>query len=291
MSVSKTFSVSPASKLMRLFMERSGASADSTPSAVIENWVAKLRRKRPEPTEPTHHIDPFLDARKIKDFKTSKEIICDGYLEAIGNSFKDGFRMSVKDDVNEGRMRFTVAHELCHTFFYELVPELKFRDHGPNDEEEIVCNQGAAAFLIPKRGLKRRATSSPVCLETLESLANEYGVSLVTMFLRLRALGLWRCELSVWSRKYDGSFGLQRLYGGHPTEWSWFESSVPLRAWSSDVTKGNTFLQCVDSAGSIRFRPITYEAVRRGEVLVVLWGNLDTQSGSRINLPLFHSKS
>ena len=60
--------------------------------------------------------------------------------------------MGVKADMGEKRMRFTIAHELCHTYFYELVPELKFCDHGPNDEEEAICNQGAAALLIPRGG-------------------------------------------------------------------------------------------------------------------------------------------
>jgi Zn-dependent peptidase ImmA (M78 family) len=27
------------------------------------------------------------------------------------------------------RQRFTIAHEICHTFFYEIVPELKFKPH------------------------------------------------------------------------------------------------------------------------------------------------------------------
>jgi IrrE N-terminal-like domain len=289
MGANKTCSANRASDLVRLFIVRSGPPVGATASHLIERWMAKLRRKGPSPTEPVGQLDPFLLTRGVVECRPLGNLNCDGYLEALGNCFKNGFRMGVKEDMNERRMRFTIAHELCHTYFYELVPELKFCDHGPDDEEEALCNQGAAAFLIPHGGLRRRAANSPVSLETLELLADEYGVSIVTMFLRLRALGHWNCELSIWTRRHDGDFKMDRLYGGRSLDWEWFESAVPLQAWESNrVVSGNTFIQFTEPVGSYRFRPIAYQAAHRGDTLIVLWGNFDPRITER--LPLFNRK-
>ena len=66
------------------------------------------------------------------------------------------------------RVRFTIAHEICHTFFYEIVPELKFVSHPTDPAEERLCNAGAAALLMPNYDVvraTRKVTPSIVALE------------------------------------------------------------------------------------------------------------------------------
>jgi hypothetical protein len=74
------------------------------------------------------------------------DLPCDGLIEPIGTTYSAGFRMRLKKNAADVRLRFTIAHELCHTFFYELVPEFKFVAHESDDSEERLCNWGAASL-------------------------------------------------------------------------------------------------------------------------------------------------
>jgi len=286
MRVRHQCSPSSASELVKLFLKRSGVGPDSTAEDAIESLATNLRRRRRFAARPVLRLDPFLAARNVVDFRLSRTLHCDGYLEARGSTFEDGFGMVVKAHVSEERARFTIAHELCHTFFYELVPELKFRSHTTDDQEERLCNLGGAAFLMPAAGLRRRAARVPVSVEGLEVLADEYGVSVCAMFLRLRGLDAWKCELSMWRPLVDHTFKLEKLYGGPSLDWQWSEDSVPSAAWESKGVKaGETFLQYFDDRGVRRVKPVSYQVVRRGNSLIALWGKL-RRTGRGI-LPLF----
>jgi hypothetical protein len=217
---------------------------------------------------------------------------CDGLIEPIGTDFTHGFRMRLKKDAADVRIRFTIAHEACHTFFYEFVPEMKFVPHERDEDEERLCNWGAATLLIPASSLRRRVKNMPMSLESLDAIAAEYAVSLPTMALRLRALELWNCQLSRWHRMSDGCFALDRLYGGKRSNWEWEDSAVLQSAWKSERPLfGRTFVSFEDSPETRRYRPITYEVRRCSGGVLALWGTeVRDQSQSDI-LPLFNASS
>ena len=268
-------------------MSNAPASQGATPQSVIEELAASLRRKRPRPSEPVAQLEPFLAARNVVDLSFKRGLQCDGYLVARGQSFPEGFGMVVKQDTCAERIRFTIGHELCHTFFYEFAPEIKFRAHPNDNQEETLCNLGAACFLMPSKGLRGRAHKMAVSIESLYALAEEYGVSSPSMFLRLRSLGMWKGELSLWRRLGDGTFDLQRLYGGRKIPWRWMDNSIPSSAWENDrVVTGNSFVECKDRQGSRCFEPVWYQLMKRGETLVGLWGSL-TLGIRQPELPLF----
>lgn len=262
------------SELSGLFAKRSGVPF-SSPADVMESLAAGLRRKRRHAGGPVMEIGPFLVERNVLEFEVTRGLSCDGYLEPRGTSFSDGFKMVIRHDAYDERLRFTIAHELCHTFFYEFVPELKFSNHKPDSNEETLCNLGAAAFLMPAAGLRRRAAEVSVGLESLETLAREYGVSIPAMFLRLRGLGAWKCELSVWVPSIDGTFRLQKIYGGKTVDWQWSDASIPRFAWESHKLRaGRTILEHFDER-QVRFvELVSYQLARRGERLVALCGKL-----------------
>lgn len=278
-------STNTKSELVDLFVRRSGAGP-SAPPAVMESMTATLRRRIKYSSGPVMQLGPFLSARNVVEFHVVRNISCDGYLEPRGNSFSDGFSMAINHDAAEERIRFTMAHELCHTFFYELVPELKYRNRKSDDCEEALCNVGAAAFLMPASGLRRRAGQIPVCIESLETLAAEYRVSLPAMFLRLRDLQAWKCQLSVWHPSPGGGFRLERIYGGKSLNLEWMDDSVPGFVWESKKAKrGHTCLQYFDERRVRYVKPVSYQLVRRGNGLIALWGRL-TKCVPTI-LPLF----
>jgi len=74
----------------------------------------------------------------------------DGSLEPLGKGFDQGFKLTLNARSPKNRVRFTQAHELCHTFFYQYVPEIKFRPHLEDPGEEQLCNFGAAELLMPE---------------------------------------------------------------------------------------------------------------------------------------------
>src|SRR5207247_129868 len=104
--------------------------------------------------------------------------------------------------------------------------------------------------------------NSPVSFQILEELSSYYGVSVETLFVRLRTLRLWSCELSVWHRMTTGTFVLDRIHGWKRVDWNWADSSVPLRAWESrgpNPLRGQTFVYLEDNAGRSGAKRIYYQ--------------------------------
>lgn len=264
---SNSDSLSPLLKLLTL---RSGNAASETPDVAMEGLIEKHRRKK---CSIEAQIQYFLRDRRVASVELSQNLDCEGQLEPLGTTFAEGFVMRLNKNCSHTRQRFTLAHEACHTFFYELVPEIKFRPHCEDEGEERLCNLGAAALLIPASRLSRHARELPVCLDTLYSLAHIFDVSASTMFLRLRYLKLWNLELSIWDPTSSGKFIMRRLYGGRRVSWSWGDNEVLQKARDQKASMfGSTHLTYHDPAGTKRFRPGCYEIRKHGDGLIALWG-------------------
>lgn len=257
------------SALVARFLERSGLP-DASPWEVMDHHVSRLRKSAPPTLEP---LSGYLAARNVLRKTMVRGLPCDGYIEPLGARFSDGFHVVLKAEAAATRMRFTTAHEICHTFFYHLVPEVKFRPHETDALEERLCNYGAAALLLPAPELRARAERVPVSLRTLEELSREYGVSLQTMFFRLLSLGVWDCQLSFWYRTKDGGFALSGTYGGQPGNWKWTDGSIPARAWEqrgSGFLNTRTFVYLEGVRGN-PVKRVYCQLKRRGDALVALW--------------------
>lgn len=281
------YSKSRISPLVRLFASRV-AGEGSCPDAVMSGLVAQLRKSTKHKSL-VAQLGDFLARRLVFQSEFVSGLPSEGYIEPVGSNFNEGFRMVLKKGGTQVRTRFTIAHELCHTFFYEIVPELKFGSVEVDPEEERLCNLGAAELLIPTKSLKAQAKLLDVSLNSLEELAGMYSVSAEAMLLRLRSLKLWDCELSFWRRELDGSFSVDRIIGGRKVNWTW-PDDVPLNtAWNtSDKPAGRTWLEFRGSGGSLQVRPVCYEVGRRGNELVSLWSAKPIEQRRRI-LPLFQA--
>src|SRR5438094_323727 len=130
----KTCSKTAGSPLLRWFVQRSRVGPKARPEHVMSALVESVRRKRTRSLD--KQLDLFLQDRNVTQIDLVSDLSCDGLIEPLGSSFGDGFRLRLKKSASEARNRFTVAHEACHTFFYELVPEIKFAPHGLDAEEE-----------------------------------------------------------------------------------------------------------------------------------------------------------
>jgi hypothetical protein len=273
-----------ASALVRLFAQRAGATEDCADDA-MRRLVAKLAGPASR-TALAADLDGFLTKRRILATDVVRELSSDGYIEPVGSTFGEGFRLVLKGDSAQTRTRFTIAHELCHTFFYEIVPELKFGSQEADAEEERLCNLGASELLIPAKNLKTRAKKHRVSLASLEELARMYVVSTEAMMLRLRSLRLWDCELSVW-RPTQRGFSLDRLVGGRRANWAWSDDAPLHKAWRSNRTVvGRTYVELQVPGGGLQLRPVCFQLMKRGNSIVALWSAKPIEEATP-HLPLF----
>src|ERR1039458_6899142 len=146
---------------MSFLIERFVAAKDTLKPDVAEHEVVKcvsaLRRRVGLRAVAPSNLEPFLASRNITSVAIEDDLKADGALVPLGRDFGAGFRMVLRRDLPEGRINFTVAHEICHTFFYERVPEVKFAAHAVDQEEERLCNYGAEEILMPALDLRRCA--------------------------------------------------------------------------------------------------------------------------------------
>jgi len=265
---------------MSLLIERFAPAKDSVTADIAEheivNCVRALRRRIGLRAEATSSLEPYLVSRNIVDVATDDGLRADGALVPLGGDFGAGFRMVLRRDLPKARINFTVAHEICHTFFYERVPEIKFTPHAVDQDEERLCNCGAEEILMPAADVRRRARGNPVSLSFLEVMAAHYRVSVSAMLIRLRRLGLWRAELVVWHEMANGTFAAKRLWGGawggKLSDWRWTDPEVPRKALSASaesVISGETFWYR-DTRASRRTRPVDYQVKRHGNDVLAL---------------------
>jgi len=110
---------------------------------------------------------------KVKKNLLSKDINCDALLVPLVG----GFKIELKDEDkfhSTYRTRYSCAHEMAHTFFYEIgnggVP---FRAvPGGSEYEEKLCDIAAAELLMPKEILEKIGNK----------LVNKYGYSFSALF-------------------------------------------------------------------------------------------------------------
>lgn len=107
---------------------------------------------------------------------------------------RDGFVVLVNADHPSTRQRFSVAHEIVHTFFYDIDKTPPMRPPAiarPDEHEERLCDRGAAELLVPTDALKKRALVLASGAEAVVALATEFDVSTQVMARRLVEDDLW----------------------------------------------------------------------------------------------------
>src|SRR5260221_1578938 len=123
-----------------------------------------------------------------------RPMIPEGVLAPVRGGFKiflqDNF---VSDPGTRVRRRFTLAHELVHTFFYSVEGDspkpIKGSPRGARLER--LCQLGASEILVPEALLKQHLPSGKVrSAEDLIGLAAKFDVSLEVIIRRIQKLGL-----------------------------------------------------------------------------------------------------
>jgi len=113
-------------------------------------------------------------------------MIPEAAIEPVSGGFKIYIQSNFAENSNlRLRRRFSLAHELCHTFFYDksVNPPKRIPFSPQGEAVEALCHLGASLLLVPTQTLKRdldRLDGPPTAHDAIE-LANRFDVSLETM--------------------------------------------------------------------------------------------------------------
>ncbi len=118
---------------------------------------------------------------------------------ALGRLTPDegGFVLGINRTLVGSRRRFTLAHELAHTFFFDLTcsPPVYKGEDSPREQRvvERLCNEGANALLLPDRLLTKHSRKiSSLSLTSLRKISRAFDVSLQSCCIALERIGFWR---------------------------------------------------------------------------------------------------
>lgn len=122
-----------------------------------------------------------------------KNIVEDGSLYVKDGELRIALPLSARKSTMDirktlGRDRFTYAHEIAHSFFYDLTtsPPKRIAPRVYHNEEEFVCNLIARELLLPKELLRAEITNSTIVnASQLICLAKKAIVSILALTMQL----------------------------------------------------------------------------------------------------------
>jgi len=120
----------------------------------------------------------------------------DGMLIPI----EGGFILKLNSQRPLVRQNFACAHEIGHTFFYDLSGPRPWRPYESMSSywaEEDLCYQFAEEMLLPSSELTRIGGKMPPSLASFQGLLTTFQVSVEALARRIRRLSLWQCILIV----------------------------------------------------------------------------------------------
>jgi len=139
------------------------------------------------------------------------------------------------------RRRFSLAHEIGHTLFYEERDgELKPRKDAPRaDKLEAACHKAASMILVPGKALKAELREHPPTdTGTIVGLAGRFEVSIEVMVRRLNEIGTFENGWAPILTRRNGDV-LAIEYAAYPP---WLKShlampkrGLPFKAWLRGV--------------------------------------------------------
>ena len=100
---------------------------------------------------------------------------------------EDGYEIEYNPHGPRGRVNFSIAHEIAHTFFPDCAEEVRNRSREkweePNWQLEVLCNVGAAELTMPVGSFP--SDDAVVTIEELMRLRKDFEVSAEAVLIRL----------------------------------------------------------------------------------------------------------
>lgn len=176
---------------------------------------------------------PFSPQKAVPASVKSVEIARisrDGMLIPV----EGGFIIKLNSEKPRVRQDFACAHEIGHTFFYDLSGNRPWR---PSESmsfywgEENLCYQFAEEMLMPRLWIERTAGMCSPSILNFQKLRKTFQVSIEALARRIVRLNLWRCILIIFTEDNQNTNLLKRkVVGRHRTykysqiKWNWLLS-------------------------------------------------------------------
>ncbi len=130
-----------------------------------------------------------------------------------------------------GRVRFTIAHELAHTFFPDYKRAARYRSgrkaRADEWQLELLCNVAAAELLMPI-GSFQSLEDEPLKIERLMEVRKTFEVSTEALLLRIVRL----------TARPSAAFAAARIHGDRPDSPFRLDYAIGSRSWSSALRRG-----------------------------------------------------
>jgi hypothetical protein len=275
-----------------------------------EPTVLGLLRKH-RGRDPETVIDDYVEQQLVAGRQRKLPIDVDGVASLLGikqrvDSFPFAGRiyaepsgqlvMDLNGDDYEPRRRFTCAHEIIHTAFPGFQKQERYRSDASTggytvrDEEEYLCDRGAASLLMPARLVAERFDLDDG-LDALEALHDAADVSLEAAGNRIISLAGRRAMLLVLevAHKPADRPALRRgerveprlrvRYGTSsnmtafvPRHKSVADDSLFVRALETGRRqRGRTYLPGAERYGMVEVECASYPYAGRDRVIAVAW--------------------
>ncbi len=195
-----TAALAPAAALRRLW-------GGDSPELAIERAVDTLLQIG-EVSGPPAPLELLASLRGVANIQFTKMIEA-GRLVFLPGS---GWRIQVNAAHPSGRQRFTIAHEICHTFFHEAITAAGAADtrerrrsdpltgdfDRSGDQEEWLCDYGAARLILHPNWLTALAADRAPSLDALADIAAICDSSHEATAVQIARLRLWPCVFVYW---------------------------------------------------------------------------------------------
>ncbi len=216
-------------------------AAGENPITKMISLASELALKSMDAIAAVRRVDPFLLAEMKRIQVVPNEAIADARLVPVGNN-----RLQIEFNPTQPktRIRFSIAHELAHTFFpdcHEAVRNRLHQEHfGPNDWElEMICNVGAAELLMPIASFPE-LKNEELNIDALMKLRETLEVSAEALLSRIARVTGEPCSMFAASRlESEGLSDRYRLdYAINSRSWNaeHIEQPLPRKTVIGDCT-------------------------------------------------------
>ncbi|MFZ7138024.1 MAG: ImmA/IrrE family metallo-endopeptidase [archaeon] len=163
-------------------------SKDDEPTTKVINWTRKIILKAIDEGWQGPPFDVFFLANHLGFSVIPKEDIMDARI--LCND--DEVQIQYNPNRSFTRIRFSVAHEIAHTFFSDFNETLRNRsqtvDRTDNWQLELLCNVAAAEILMPTGPTWIDQENINVTIDEAIEVRNKFKVSMEAALLRLGKL-------------------------------------------------------------------------------------------------------
>jgi Zn-dependent peptidase ImmA (M78 family) len=164
--------------------------------------LAKSGQSKP-PFNPQKALPPTVKCVEL--VKLSR----DGMLIPV----QGGFIIKINSLKPLVRQNFTCAHEIGHTFFYDVTGERPWRPYKSMSTywgEEGLCYEFAEEMLMPRLIMEKTINSLPPSVTSLQELLKTFQVSTEAMLRRISRLNLWPCIFTILEEDKENPKALRR---------------------------------------------------------------------------------